>query len=210
MSIINYLLSCIPPNIVAAFVIFFLCYVTYYVYSYRKLILATALVSAIGYIVFLVYSKEKLVQKIEQSQVYDGFSKTSLGYSLNNPGNIRVTGTMLPGEVRSDAPFKKFTSMKYGFRAMTGLLHNYIDGGYNTIDKIVNRYAPASDNNTPDSYAREVAKNSNVKLNQVLTEADFRNGNMLNIMYFMTRVEQGYAPNIKDLSDGFDMYYSNL
>ena len=28
----------------------------------------------------------------------------------------------------------------------------------------------------------------------------------MNIIYFMTRVEQGYAPNIKDLSDGFEMY----
>lgn len=206
MKIAEYIISLIPPNVVAVFIICLLSYIAYYVYTYRKLLLVSGIALAISYIVYLVYSKQELVNQVSQSQVYDGFSRTSLGYSLNNPGNIRTTSTYLPGEIRSNAQFKKFTTMKHGFRAMTGLLHGYIHGGYNTIDKIVNRYAPASDGNTPNSYAREVAKNSNVKIDQVLTDQDFRNGNILNIMYFMTRVEQGYAPNIKDLSDGFDMY----
>ena len=208
MNAVNYVISLLPPNVVAIVVMMILAYATYYVYSYRKILLVIALVSVAGYISYMVYAKDKLVQKIDQSQVYDGFEKTSLGYSLNNPGNIRVTNSKSVGEVYSSAPFKKFSNMKYGFRAMTELLHVYVNNGSNTIDKIINRYAPASDGNTPESYIAEVARNSNVKRDQILTEGDFRNGNMLNIMYFMTRVEQGYAPNIKDLSDGFDMYYN--
>lgn len=206
MRIEEFILSVIPANVIAVIILSILAYVIYWVYSYRKFLIVAALIGVVGYIIFLLHDKKELTQQVAQSQVYDGFSRTSLGYSLNNPGNIRITGKYLSGEVQSDKPFKKFVTMKHGFRAMTGLLHSYINNEYNTINKIINRYAPASDGNDPIGYAKTVAKNSNVKADQVLSEQDFRNGNILNIMYFMTRVEQGYSPNIKDLSDGFDMY----
>ena len=204
----DFLLSIIPTNVITFFVVCILAYMIFWVYSYRKILLVIGLVGVLGYVVFLWHSKKELTQQVTQSQVYDGFSRNSLGYSLNNPGNIRITSSFLPGEIRSsNSSFKEFSTMKHGFRAMSALLHNYIKNGYNTLNKIINRYAPKGDgNNNPDHYASIVAKNANIKVNQVLSDQDFKNGNMMNIIYFMTRVEQGYAPNIKDLSDEFDMY----
>lgn len=204
MSIINSILS---SNILTLFVVGILCYLLYYVHQYRKILLTVGILAVAGYIVYLQYTKNEVVQEIAQIKGEDEFNRRSLGYKLNNPGNIRVTSSMYVGEIQSDCAFKKFSTMKHGFRAMTHLLHTYINSGHNTISKIINRYCPYGDgNNNPDHYAASVARNSNVAVDYVLSDSDFRNGNMLNIMYAMTKVEQGYPPNIQDLADGFVMY----
>ena len=136
----------------------------------------------------------------------------SLGNSLNNPGNIRKSPTAYKGEVASsNSSFKQFSDMKYGFRAMFSLLYHYINSnGYNTINKIISHYAPASDGNNPDSYTKYVATNSGVPADQTLTTADFYKGplgaNIVNIARQMARVEQGSAPDEQALSDWFDLF----
>lgn len=197
----------------------------YWVQKNKNLLMVLGLISLLGYVIYSAYTRRELsneanVAKTEASQAKKEatdakeelrleqfeFNRSSLGYSLNNPGNIRVSSSKYRGEVPTSSAFKQFSSMKHGFRAMTALLHTYIKSGYNTVDKIVNRWAPSSDGNNPGRYAANVAKNANVKRDQVLTVYDFRNGNLMNIIYSMTRVEQGYAPNIRDLNDGFVMY----
>lgn len=206
MSILNF----IPTDVLGIIALVVIGYLIYWVHTYKKVILVAALVGVLGYVVYLQYNKKELTKEVEQVKAQvkydDGFARNTLGYSLNNPGNIRNFGGSYPGEVSTNQAFKQFQSMKHGFCAMAMLLHTYIQNGHNTVEKIINRYAPASDGNNPVHYASTVSKHANVKLDQVLTEQDFRNGNMLNIIYAMTKVEQGYAPNIKDLYEGYDMF----
>lgn len=72
------------------------------------------------------------------------------GYKNNNPGNIRLNPLIQwDGEIDgNDVAFVTFKSMPYGIRALMKLLLNYQKRGYNTISKILNRYAPPSENNT--------------------------------------------------------------
>ena len=65
--------------------------------------------------------------------------------------------------------FEQFEDFVFGTRAMIKLLSGYIDKGFNTVLKIVNRYAPASDGNAPLVYAEMIADRVGVGVNEVLT-----------------------------------------
>lgn len=70
----------------------------------------------------------------------------------NNPGNIRrVSGKPWVGEIVPSpwvAGFVTFDTLEHGYRAMLKLLNNYLNAGYNTIQKIITRWAPPSENPT--------------------------------------------------------------
>ena len=72
------------------------------------------------------------------------------GYKNNNPGNIRLNPLIeWDGQIEgNDVAFVTFKSMPYGIRALMKLLLNYQKRGYNSISKIITRYAPPSENNT--------------------------------------------------------------
>ena len=141
----------------------------------------------------------------------------ALGMKLNNPGNIRKSGTTYNGEVASNnGGFKQFSDMKYGVRAMASLLWHYIhSSGYDTINKIIHVYAPSSDGNNPDSYANLVANQSGITADQQLSTVDFEAGitgesNIVKIMREMIRVEQGQYINESDLSDGYSLFLQSV
>jgi hypothetical protein len=93
----------------------------------------------------------------------------SRGLRNKNPGNIRKTPGFWKGEVTgSDPDFKTFKTMAYGYRAIFVLLKGYFTNGYNTIDKIISRYAPSSENAT-DAYIRTVSERSGIPPDQVLS-----------------------------------------
>lgn len=48
----------------------------------------------------------------------------------------------------TDGAFEQFESMAYGVRALMKLLTRYIHDGHNTVRLIIERYAPASENDT--------------------------------------------------------------
>jgi GH24 family phage-related lysozyme (muramidase) len=80
------------------------------------------------------------------------------GIRNNNPGNLRISDQAWEGKVprdqNTDGAFEQFTSFEYGARALVLLLHNYIRRGLNSVRKIVNAYAPSSDGNHTENYAR--------------------------------------------------------
>lgn len=79
------------------------------------------------------------------------------GYRNNNPFNIKKSALNWQGKIEgSDKVFETFKSLDYGYRAGLKLLINYVHKGYNTIDKIVTRFAPSNENNT-DVYIRFVS-----------------------------------------------------
>jgi len=88
-------------------------------------------------------------------------SKSARSVRNNNPGNIERDGDKWKGlaeDQSSDNRFCVFTHPKWGFRALAMLLENYQDKyGLNTIDAIIHRWAPPSDNNDTNAYAAAVA-----------------------------------------------------
>ena len=87
----------------------------------------------------------------------------------NNPGNIRWN-PRIKGVVGKDARgFAIFSSKFAGLAAMKSLLTGYIKKGYNTIEKILNRYAPSSDNNDTEKYIQFVAQKSKINRTDILT-----------------------------------------
>ena len=73
----------------------------------------------------------------------------NLGVINNNPLNIRYNlSTKWKGQAGANKGFCVFTDMVYGYRAAIVLLCNYQRKGYDTIRKIITRWAPPSENNT--------------------------------------------------------------
>ncbi len=126
------------------------------------------------------------------------------GYRNNNPLNIRKSNERWLGEVRpsQDAAFKQFESMGYGFRAALKLLRNYIGKGYNTIEKIIGRWAPPSENHTT-SYINNVSTRSGIPAQQVI-DRDDREA-LISIAYAMAISENGKAPERSDIEAGWEM-----
>lgn len=95
----------------------------------------------------------------------------SKGLRNNNPGNLRIGSSNWMGKIpvsqNTDGSFEQFETWIYGLRAMIKLIRNYIGDGHNTINKIINRYAPPHENSTNQYIAflvKETGKYSNAKL----------------------------------------------
>ncbi len=78
----------------------------------------------------------------------------------NNPGNIEdgEFAKSLPGYRGSDGRFAIFDTPDAGRAAQGRLLASYGERGYDTPAKIINRWAPPSDNNPTDAYVQFVAQ----------------------------------------------------
>lgn len=86
----------------------------------------------------------------------------------NNPGNLNYagqTGAVL--EDGSNARFAKFGSTAEGVSALAKQLQRYGDRGLDTISKIINKYAPSSENNT-QAYIEALSKRLGVSGDQKL------------------------------------------
>ena len=67
------------------------------------------------------------------------------GIRNKNPFNIRRSNNSWRGKtaLNPDKEFERFTSMDYGLRAGFLLLRNaYLSKGFNTVELIINRFAP--------------------------------------------------------------------
>lgn len=86
----------------------------------------------------------------------------TLGIRNNNPLNIRYSKHVhWKGQTGVKKGFCTFESMKLGYRAGILLLCNYYNRGYDTIHKIINRFAPPTENNT-QAYIKYVSAVSGV------------------------------------------------
>lgn len=71
------------------------------------------------------------------------------GARNNNPGNIEYGPfARSMGAIGSDGRFAIFPDLQTGTQALASLMGSYQRRGFNTIDKIVGRYAPPRENNT--------------------------------------------------------------
>ncbi|WP_426773946.1 structural protein [Proteus faecis] len=89
------------------------------------------------------------------------------GERNNNPGNIRH-GSKWQGlsAQQTDKDFCQFVSPEYGIRAIYKLLETYQKKyKLNTVESIIDRYAPPNENNTA-GYINRAAKVIGVSVNE--------------------------------------------
>jgi hypothetical protein len=102
----------------------------------------------------------------------------------------------------NDKSFKTFSSMPYGYRAAFVTLGTYLSRGQNTIEKIIAKWAPPSENNTAD-YIAKVAKYSGIPKDKSLTAAD--GADYILIVAAMSAVENGVNADINQVRAGFQL-----
>lgn len=126
-----------------------------------------------------------------------------------NPLNIEK-GSSWKGlrKEQTDSRFCQFESMAYGWRAALILLRNYITGTngakkpLDTIEKIINRWAPPKENQT-SAYARNVSADVGI---DIRTKIQWRDRAVVcAIAKAMARQECGVVFNIEDIYAVYDM-----
>lgn len=131
------------------------------------------------------------------------------GIRNNNPLNIRK-GNNWKGERpnQTDKAFEEFESMEMGVRAGFYLIRKYMTGynglteKFNTIEKIIRRWAPASENNT-QAYIDTVAKKTGISPRLKLSFQSKRQ--MVDIVAAMIEVECGQSIDRQIIESGYDM-----
>lgn len=131
------------------------------------------------------------------------------GIRNNNPLNIRKGNNWL-GERTSqtDPAFEEFESMQMGCRAALKLIRNYLsgsDGHYppcNTIEKLVSRWAPETENATR-RYIDFVSRQTGIHKNQLLWFN--RRADMVAIVHAMAKVETGQDIDTKIIESAYDL-----
>lgn len=97
---------------------------------------------------------------------------------ITNPGALKdgAFARSQPGYKGNAGGFAVFETPEQGVAAQENLLRgSYINKGYNTIDKIVNRYAPTGGENSPASvtnYKQYIAQRTGVDINSPLSAAN--------------------------------------
>tara|TARA_R110000796_G_scaffold119757_1_gene233895 strand:- start:260 stop:655 length:396 start_codon:yes stop_codon:yes gene_type:complete len=115
----------------------------------------------------------------------------SRGIRNNNPGNIRhgIDWDGLDKDQSKDEEFSQFSTPEYGIRAMFKILKTYNDKyNLNTIEGIINRWAPPIENDTEayiDFVSSKVGKNSS----EVLNEKDY-----ISLVQAIIHMENGDQP----------------
>lgn len=95
----------------------------------------------------------------------------SRGVRNNNPGNIRKSKDQWEGATGDDGEFVTFDSPESGARAMAKNLMSYGRQGYDSIEKILNRYAPPSENDT-QSYIDSIVSATGIPATQSIDLTD--------------------------------------
>jgi hypothetical protein len=125
------------------------------------------------------------------------------GLRNNNPLNIRHNSDHFQGEIKGkDKSFKTFSSMPYGYRAAFVTLATCLSNGFNTVEKIISRWAPSTENNTA-GYIQKVERWSGVPRDKELTVAD--GADYILIVAAMSAVENGVNADISEIQAGFQL-----
>lgn len=115
------------------------------------------------------------------------------GVRNNNPGNLMKGNKSWQGEVQGDDPrYATFATPEAGIRAMgKNLLISQEEHGNSTVEGIVSRWAPATENNTA-AYVATVAKAAGVKPDAPLNLRD--PAVLTAVTRAMIQVENGKQP----------------
>lgn len=93
------------------------------------------------------------------------------GVRNSNPGNLRKSKDQWEGAIGDDGAFVIFDSPESGVRALAKNLMSYGRQGYDSIEKIINRWAPPNENDT-QSYINSVVAATGIPATQSLDLSD--------------------------------------
>lgn len=100
-------------------------------------------------------------------------SRSPRGIRNNNPGNLNFVGQAgATKEEGENGRFAVFGSMTDGIAALYKQIQLYFKRGTDTISEIVNKYAPASDNNNVMAYINSLVKATGKGAHESLGSAD--------------------------------------
>lgn len=105
------------------------------------------------------------------------FAETKRQTALNNPYNIKKSKTPYFGKDNNgnNSAFEGFRNITFSTAAFFKLIRdNYYLKGYDTIEKILYRYAPPSDNNNTEQYIQYVSQKTGVDRNTKIDIGDFK------------------------------------
>lgn len=125
------------------------------------------------------------------------------GIRNNNPGNIRHSKSKWQGlaPLQTDTQFCTFISVEYGIRALMKLLQTYSTyqgkpgigcGKIDTVEEIIERWAPAADNNHTENYISRVCKETGFKRHDCLNLHDKKTS--VALAKAIVQVENGWQP----------------
>lgn len=99
--------------------------------------------------------------------------QTAVALHGNNPGGINDGdfAKSQPGYVGGNGRYAAFDTMENGAKAQTALLGSYVKRGFNTPMKIAQRWAPAGDGNDPVAYARTIARQMGIGVNDTIGQS---------------------------------------
>lgn len=151
--------------------------------------------------VYLFFHKQQVTEEINNMI-------KPRGYRNNNPLNIRINsannwkGRKLPN---TDGDFEQFINILYGYRAAIITLNNYISSGYDTLEKIINRWAPAKDHNDPQEYMQSIYSTTGYLPSTKFAAYDKQG--ISNLIYAMAIVENGRTimPNMEEITKAWDI-----
>jgi hypothetical protein len=128
----------------------------------------------------------------------------SRGLENNNPGNLIKGDTLFLGEKpeSTDERFRQFETLEYGYRALLKNLISYINKGYDTISKIINRWAPASENQTI-AYINNVEKWTGIYRDTSLSVND--KTSLIKLAGAISLMENGVKPVTSKILKGWDL-----
>ena len=130
-------------------------------------------------------------------------NSTSLADRNNNPLNIRLTSDMWQGQTGSNKGFVSFKDIAYGYRAGFKNIANQIKKGNNTLQSLINVWAPASDGNNPVNYAKFVSEKTGIGINDRLDPTN--KDQMIKLVAAMAHMESGHPANISDIESGWNL-----
>lgn len=123
----------------------------------------------------------------------------------NNPLNIRYScNNKWVGQIGEDSGFCVFESLAYGFRAAFILLCNYKKQGFDTVEKIITKFAPPCENPTYH-YIKFVAdKLENIGIHCYGVDMEFRplsmdNECIVSLLSAMCRFETGVSVSREEI-----------
>lgn len=125
------------------------------------------------------------------------------GIRNHNPGNVERTSTTWQGmaEDQSDPRFIVFRRPWWGIRAMCIILKNYqVKHGIRTVDGIIKRWAPDSDNNPTAAYVRSVCAHLDVAHDQIIDLTDV--AIMRKLVAAVIKFENGTNPYTWEIDTG--------
>lgn len=147
----------------------------------------------------------KTVAALVAALLLGGYMKATSkprGIRNNNPLNIRI-GNNWQGETSAngDGEFEQFNTPEMGIRAAARTLKNYRDiHGLKTIEEIVSRWAPSSENNT-SAYVASVEQKTGIARDSILGDSDYID--VIKAMIYHENGEQPYSE--QTILDGFQM-----